>query len=271
MSKRPAPSSAPSTPVEHACIRRDRGGISTPAAVNWKHNDLANADRERNPEGDCVQNGNLGLMSTRPTPAPAPSTPAAAVAVSPSSATPSEAPTILSSDDDEAAGPLSLQRRAPPVKKVIEAVMDCDALKPFLSLAAGSLHAGDLQLFSGEAAMEVWGHVADLLCDGVEKFTPMVEKDLPKKTAAFAKYKQKIINNVVPSKASTWFGVDLGGSTTTCARSIHVTSLLGLITMHFIRYFLDMMSSPSGDNIAPICDQVDGCVSARFANPSRKV
>ena len=75
-----------------------------------------------------MQNGNLGLMSTRPTPAPAPSTPAAAVAVPPSSTAPSEAPTILGRDDDEAAGPLSLQRRAPPVKKVIEAVMDCDAL-----------------------------------------------------------------------------------------------------------------------------------------------
>ena len=200
-------------------------------------------------------------MSKRPAPSSAPSTPAATAAVPPTSAVPSEAPTIVDSDEEAATGPLSLQRRAPSVKKVIDAVMDCDALKPFLSLAAGSLHEGDLQLFSGEAAMEMWGHVADLLCDGVEKFTPMVEKDLSKKTAAFSKYKQKVINHVVPSKASSWLGVDMGGNTTICARSIHVTSLLGLITMHFIRYFLDMISSPSGDDLAPIHDQVDGCVA----------
>ena len=188
-------------------------------------------------------------MSTRPTPAPAPSTPAAAAVAIPSSAAPSEAPTILGSDDEEAAGPLPLQRRAPPVKMVIEAVMDCDALKPFLSLAARSIHEGDIKLFTGDAAMHVWEDVADKLCDGVEKYTPMHEKDLRKKTVAFAKYRQGILRDFVPSAASSIVNVD---DDPKGPRSLNIMSLFVLIATYFIQYFLDMISAPAGDDIKPI-------------------
>ena len=57
--------------------------------------------------------------------------------------------------------------------------MDCDALKPFLSLAARSIREEDLKLLTGEAAMRMWEDVADNLCDGVEKFTLMHENDHP--------------------------------------------------------------------------------------------
>ena len=59
--------------------------------------------------------------------------------------------TILPSDDDEVKGPLPLQRRVPSAKIVMEIVMGYAALKPFLSLAAGSIREGDLDSFTGDA------------------------------------------------------------------------------------------------------------------------
>ena len=152
---------------------------------------------------------------------------------------------------------MPLHRRVPPVKTVIEAVMDCGALKPFLSLAARSIREEDLQLFTGEAAMQVWEDVADKLCDGVEKFTPMHEKDLRKKTVAFAKYRQAIVRDFVPSAASSIVNVD---DDPKGPRSVNVMALLVLIATYFIRYFLDMTSAPTGDAVKPIHHQVDVCV-----------
>ena len=57
--------------------------------------------------------------------------------------------------------------------------MDCDALKPFLSLAARYIREEDLKLFTGEAAMRMWEDVADKLFDGVKKFTLMYENNHP--------------------------------------------------------------------------------------------
>ena len=178
-------------------------------------------------------------MSKKPMSSPAPSTPATATVAVPPSAAPSEDPTILPSDDDEVKGPLPLQRRAPSAKIVIEIVMDCAAIKPYLSLAARSIHEGDLKSFTGDAAMQVWEDVADKLCDGVEKFTPMHEKDVSKKTAAFAKYRQEILRDFVPSAASSIVNVD---DDPKGPRAVHFMSLLVLVATYFIRYFLDMTS-----------------------------
>ena len=77
-------------------------------------------------------------MSKRPVPSSAPSTPVAAVIAHPSSAVPSEVPTVYGSDDDEGAPSLSLLARAPDLETVINSVMISHAVAPFLLLCTNA-------------------------------------------------------------------------------------------------------------------------------------
>ena len=193
-------------------------------------------------------------MSKRPAPSSTPSTPAAAVVAHPSSAAPSEVPTVYGSDNDDGAPPLSLLERAPDPEAVVDSVMNSHAVALFFDGGVGVLHDGDRALFSGEGAMGLWSDIANMLLKAVEKYTPQSETDLPKKTAAFNKYKQYIIGDHSFSQVSRIVGEDVDRDSD---RFFILVTLLSITTAEFVNTYLKMIAPPSGVGILPIAKQVD--------------
>jgi len=197
-------------------------------------------------------------MPKRPAPSSAPSTPAAGVVAHPASAAPSEVTTVHGSDDDEGALSLSLLERAPDIKVVIKSVMDSHAVTPFFDSGEGTLHDGDRALFLGEGAMALWNDIGSMLLAAIEKHKPQSERDLPKKTAAFEKYKQHIIGEYSLTQVSHIVGEDVDRVN---PRFFMMVTLLSIITAEYVKTYLKMISPPSGEGILPITKQVDDLVA----------
>ena len=64
-------------------------------------------------------------------------------------------------------------------------------------------------------AMELWEEVAELLLDAIVKYTPKVEKDLPKKSEQFARRKKWIVYDHTFTRVEL-FHEDVCRSTTAC-------------------------------------------------------
>ena len=167
-------------------------------------------------------------MSKRPAPSSTPSTPAATVVAHPSSAAPSEVPTVYGSDNDDGAPPLSLLERAPDPEAVVDSVMNSHAVALFFDGGVGVLHDGDRALFSGEGAMELWNDIGRKLLAAVEEYKPQSERDLPKKTAAFEKYKQHIVGEYSLTQISHIVGE---GVDRVSPRFFMLVTLLSIITL----------------------------------------
>ena len=101
----------------------------------------------------------------------------------------------------------------------------------------------DADVFFEGGAMELWEEVAELLLDAIVKYTPKIEKDLPKKSEQFARRKNWIAYDHTFTRVELFHedGIDVNGD-----KYFMIICLLQIIASEFLDLYQKLITPPGG-------------------------
>ena len=203
------------------------------------------------------------MASSRKRSAAAPATPSIA-AVS-SSPPPSEQPTVVGTpglSDGDTGDARSLAVRAPNVADVLKSVRSDSTVTQHFVSAQELISIGDEDVFFEGGGTVLWEEVGKLLLDAINKYTPLVEKDLPKKSEQFERRKQWIAHDYTFSRAALFHedGIDVNGE-----RYFLIISLLQVVAIEFLELYQKLIAPLGGEKRAPVHAQVNERVAECIA------
>ena len=114
----------------------------------------------------------------------------------------------------------------------------------------------------------LWEEVGKLLLDAVDKYTPLVEKDLPRKTEQFERHKQWIAHDYTLSRAALFHedGTDVNGE-----RYFLIVSLLQVVAIEFLELYQKLIAPLGGEKRMPVHAQVEERVEECIATNVNKL